>query len=121
MTSNLSLVFNQPAKELKMSIAPKLLVLDDYEGELAAAPAMERLRQLANVTILDHPLEDYTTLKDFQFILALRERTKLSQTPNGTSNMHPRPARADETRRALLRRLPLARTRPANGRTRLPC
>ena len=56
---------------------PKLLVLDDYEGELAAAPAMKRLRQLVDVTILDHPLDDYSLLKDFQFILALRERTKL--------------------------------------------
>ena len=56
---------------------PKLLVMDDYEGELAAAPAMERLRQLADVTILDHPLNDYAILKEFQFILALRERTKL--------------------------------------------
>lgn len=56
---------------------PKLLVLDDYEGELAAAPEMECLRQLADVTILDHPLTDHTILNDFQFILALRERTKL--------------------------------------------
>lgn len=56
---------------------PKLLVLDDYECELAAAPAMERLRQLADVTILDHPLVDYALLHDYQFILALRERTKL--------------------------------------------
>lgn len=57
--------------------APRLLVMDDYEGELTAAPAMSRLRQLADVTILDHPLDDYSILKDFQFILALRERTKL--------------------------------------------
>ena len=55
----------------------KLLVMDDYEGELAASPAMEYLRQLADVTILDHPITDYNILKDFQFILALRERTKL--------------------------------------------
>jgi D-3-phosphoglycerate dehydrogenase len=58
---------------------PKLLVMDDYEGELAAAPAMERLRQLADVTILDDPIADYNILKDFQFILALRERTKLDR------------------------------------------
>ena len=57
----------------------KLLVLDDYEGELAQAPAMNRLRQLADVTILDRPLDasDYDRLKEYQFILALRERTKL--------------------------------------------
>ncbi len=56
---------------------PKLLVLDDYEGELARSPAMVRLRQLADVTILDHPLDGYNILRDFQFILTLRERTKL--------------------------------------------
>lgn len=45
-----------------------LLVLDDYEGELAAAPGMARLRQLAEVTILDRPLqvEDYDILAGFQ-------------------------------------------------------
>lgn len=56
---------------------PKLLVMDDYEGELALSPAMARLRQLADVAILDHPINDYSILKDFQVILALRERTKL--------------------------------------------
>lgn len=56
---------------------PKLLVLDDYEGELAQSPAMARLHQLAEVMILDHPLDDYDILKDFRVILALRERTKL--------------------------------------------
>lgn len=57
----------------------KLLVLDDYEGELAAAPAMDRLRRLADVTILDRPLGDAAAqrLKGFQVLLALRERTKL--------------------------------------------
>lgn len=56
---------------------PKLLVMDDYEGELAMSPAMDGLRQLADVTILSQPINDYTILKDFQIILALRERTKL--------------------------------------------
>jgi phosphoglycerate dehydrogenase-like enzyme len=56
---------------------PKLLVMDDYEGELWLSPAMERLRQLADVTILDHPIDDYNILKDIQVILALRERTKV--------------------------------------------
>ncbi|MBI5034983.1 MAG: D-2-hydroxyacid dehydrogenase family protein [Chloroflexi bacterium] len=57
----------------------KLIVLDDYEGELTQAPAMNRLRQLADVTILDRPLasSDYDRLKEFQVILALRERTRL--------------------------------------------
>jgi hypothetical protein len=47
---------------------PKLLVLDDYEGQLAIAPAMNRLRELADVTILNYPLaaDDMHQLKPFQ-------------------------------------------------------
>ena len=57
----------------------KLLVLDDYEGELAKAPAMDRLRQLADVSILDHPVgpADTHRLEACQVLLALRERTTL--------------------------------------------
>ena len=57
----------------------KLLVLDDYEGELAGAPDMLRMQQLAQVTILDRPIgaDDYHILKDVQILLALRERTTL--------------------------------------------
>jgi D-3-phosphoglycerate dehydrogenase len=59
----------------------KLLVLDDYESELSKAPAMDRLRQLADVTILDHLLtaDDDNILKNTQIILALRERTRLDR------------------------------------------
>ncbi len=58
---------------------PSLLVLDDYEGALAAAPAMARLRQQAAVTILDRPLNasDGSLLQQSQVVLALRERTPL--------------------------------------------
>ena len=57
----------------------KMIVLDDYEGELALAPAMMRLRQLADVQILDRPINpaDYPLLKDVRILLALRERTVL--------------------------------------------
>ena len=57
----------------------EMLVLDDYEGELAVAPGMRRLRQLAEVRILDHPVgpDDGKILKDCQVLLALRERTTL--------------------------------------------
>jgi phosphoglycerate dehydrogenase-like enzyme len=57
----------------------KLLVLDDYEGELAKAPAMDRMRQLAEVTILDRSVgsADAVLLKSCNIILALRERTTL--------------------------------------------
>src|SRR5918994_2148424 len=57
----------------------KMIVLDDYEGELAMAPAMEKLRQLAEVQVLDRPIppDEYHVLKDVQVLLALRERTRL--------------------------------------------
>lgn len=57
----------------------KMIVLDDYEGELAMAPAMERLRQLADVQVMDHPInpDRYDILRDVQVFLALRERTTL--------------------------------------------
>ena len=58
---------------------PRLLVLDDYEGELAAASGMARMREMADVTILDRPLtdSDLPMLGDFQFLFALRERTQM--------------------------------------------
>lgn len=57
----------------------QMIVLDDYEGELANAPAMQRLRQLAEVQILDRSIrpDEYDILRDTQILLALRERTKL--------------------------------------------
>ncbi len=57
----------------------RLLVMDDYEGELAAAPAMVRLRQFAEVEILDRPLtvDNYHVLDGFQVLLTLRERTTM--------------------------------------------
>jgi len=61
---------------------PKLLILDDYEGELSHAPALEKLQKLADVTILHHPLQtqDLSNLNQFQVLLALRERTKLDES-----------------------------------------
>ena len=57
-------------------------MLDDYEGRLAAAPSMSRLRKLAEVTILDRPIDasDLPGLKDCHALLALRERTRLDET-----------------------------------------
>jgi phosphoglycerate dehydrogenase-like enzyme len=62
-----------------MKQASKMIVLDDYEGELANAPAMTRLRQLADIQVLDRPLppDEHSFLKEVQILLALRERTKL--------------------------------------------
>lgn len=59
----------------------RLLVLDDYEGELTRAPAMTRLQQLAAVEILDRPLgaADAERLAACQALLALRERTPMDE------------------------------------------
>jgi phosphoglycerate dehydrogenase-like enzyme len=64
-----------------MTKRPRLLVLDDHEGRLAAAPAMARLRELAEVTVLDRPLEpvDLAGLADVRALLAIRERTRLDR------------------------------------------
>ncbi|MCB9853774.1 MAG: D-2-hydroxyacid dehydrogenase family protein [Phycisphaerales bacterium] len=60
-------------------IKPKLLALDDYEGQISAAPAMKRLRALADVKVLREPLSamDRGAMGDYAFVLALRERTRL--------------------------------------------
>jgi phosphoglycerate dehydrogenase-like enzyme len=60
---------------------PRLLVLDDDEGRIAAAPAMARLRELAEVTVLDRPLADTDPdgLADVRVLLAIRERTRLDE------------------------------------------
>jgi len=58
---------------------PRLLVLDDDEGRIAGAPAMDRLRELAEVTVLDRPLADADPdrLAGVRVLLAIRERTRL--------------------------------------------
>lgn len=72
-------VLMTPAKERGSMHKPNLIVLDDYEGELAIAPGMARLRQLAEVRIFDRPLipDDYSVMSKAQILLALRERTRL--------------------------------------------
>jgi phosphoglycerate dehydrogenase-like enzyme len=63
-------------------MGPRLLVLDDHEGRIAGAPAMARLRELAEVSVLDRPLGDgdRATLADARVLLAIRERTRLDST-----------------------------------------
>ena len=62
-------------------MGPRLLMLDDNEGQIAGAPAMTRLRQLAEVTVLDRPLADgdLDGLTEVQVLLAIRERTRLDR------------------------------------------
>ena len=56
-------------------------MLDDKEGQIAGAPAMARLRRLAEVTVLDRPLTDgdLDGLTEVQVLLAIRERTQLDR------------------------------------------
>jgi phosphoglycerate dehydrogenase-like enzyme len=58
---------------------PRLLVLDDVEGRIAGSPAMDRLRELAEVTVLDRSLGDGDgdLLAGVRVLLAIRERTRL--------------------------------------------
>jgi phosphoglycerate dehydrogenase-like enzyme len=58
---------------------PRLLVLDDYEGRVAGSPGLARLRELAEVTVLDRPLDDgdLDDLANVAVLLAIRERTRL--------------------------------------------
>jgi phosphoglycerate dehydrogenase-like enzyme len=60
-------------------MGPRLLVLDDYEGRIAGAPAMARLRELAEATVLDRPLSDggLDDLTGVRVLLAIRERTRI--------------------------------------------
>lgn len=60
---------------------PALLVLDDYEGKIAGAPALERLRALADVTVMNRPLAeaDFEALAQTRILLALRERTRFDE------------------------------------------
>jgi phosphoglycerate dehydrogenase-like enzyme len=62
-------------------MAPRLLVLDDYEGRIAGAPAVARLRELAEVTVLDRPLRDgdLERLAGVRVLLAVRERTRIDE------------------------------------------
>lgn len=57
---------------------PVVLILDDYEGLLAKAPATVRLSHDAEVRILDHPLSQVPDdqLRDVDAVVALRERTR---------------------------------------------
>lgn len=58
---------------------PRLLVLDDREGFIAAAPGTRELRELCDVVVLARPLTEVhdAELRDVRFLLAIRERTRL--------------------------------------------
>lgn len=56
-----------------------MLVLDDYEGLMAAAPGIDRIRRVADVAVLDRPLAQVrdSLLSGAEVVVALRERTRL--------------------------------------------
>lgn len=61
------------------SAGHRLLVLDDWEGLVRAAPGTERLRERCVVTVVDRAVKevDDAELADVRFLLAIRERTPL--------------------------------------------
>lgn len=60
---------------------PRLLLLDDHEGCMRAAPAAARLHELADVTVLDRPLAEVPDdeLTDVRVVIAVRERTRFDR------------------------------------------
>lgn len=59
-------------------MSPRLVVLDDWEGRLAASEGIARMRGLADVTVLDRPLAEVPDdeLADVEYLMAVRERTR---------------------------------------------
>ncbi len=57
---------------------PVLLVLDDREGLVRAAPGFARLRERCDVQVLERPLTEVNDagLADVRLLLAIRERTR---------------------------------------------
>lgn len=57
----------------------KLVVLDDREGLIARSPGAERMRELADVRVLDGSLDQLSDaeLAEVQVLMPVRERTKL--------------------------------------------
>src|SRR5690606_31396507 len=60
---------------------PRLLLLDDWEHRMRNAPAAARLRELADVTVLDRPLAEVpdSELRDVRVVVAIRERTRFDR------------------------------------------
>jgi phosphoglycerate dehydrogenase-like enzyme len=60
-------------------MAPRLLVLGDDEGRIAGSPAMGRLRELAEVAVLERPLDEGGpgSLAGVRVLLTVRERTRI--------------------------------------------
>lgn len=59
----------------------RLLLLDDWETRMRSAPAAARLRELADLTVLDVPLAEVpdSDLRDVRAVIAIRERTRFDR------------------------------------------
>jgi phosphoglycerate dehydrogenase-like enzyme len=59
--------------------ALSVLVIDDREGLIASSPGIERMKQVADVRVLDGSLDQLQEdeLSDVNVLMAIRERTKL--------------------------------------------
>ncbi len=68
-----------------MTARPRLLILDDWEGRLAAAAGTRRMREFADVFVLDRPLSGVADsfLADVRVLMAVRERTRLDAATLG--------------------------------------
>jgi D-3-phosphoglycerate dehydrogenase / 2-oxoglutarate reductase len=60
---------------------PRMLILDDWEGQLRTATGADRLRELADVTVVEGRLADQTDelLAEVRVVLAVRERTRFDE------------------------------------------
>jgi D-3-phosphoglycerate dehydrogenase / 2-oxoglutarate reductase len=63
-----------------MQMKPLLLVLDDWEGRIAASSCWIELRELVDIRFLTSPLEKVSDedLLGVEFLMAIRERTALT-------------------------------------------
>lgn len=64
---------------------PRMVILDDWEGELRNSPGAGQLRRMADVTALDGPLGELpdSDLVDVRVVLAIRERTRFDSATLG--------------------------------------
>lgn len=62
-----------------MTARPRLLILDDWEGRISVAPGTRRMRERADVEVLEEPLSQVedSHLVGVRVLMAVRERTYL--------------------------------------------
>src|SRR5579862_8515220 len=60
---------------------PLLLILDDWEGRIAASPCWEQIKDKIDIKFLSEPIGTISenVLANVEFLMALRERTPLTE------------------------------------------